>query len=269
MSPMPSPPPLKRDPLRIEICKDPEDLARHAAGLFVGYAGRALGSRGRFRVALSGGRTPRRMYAALTLEHVISQIVWPAVQLFFSDERCVPPDDDRSNYRMAHEALLSKLPIPEENIHRMRGELEDPDAAARAYEEELRREFAPGEVALDLVMLGMGADGHTASLFPGEPASKETDRLVTAARPAGGPARLTLTFPAINAARAVMILVSGEGKAEIARRVLGAETRAEEVPIQSVRPADGEVVWLLDAAAASKLSPPDASNQARIPDPGN
>ena len=138
MSPMPTPPPTKQDPLRIEICKETGDTARHAAQLFAGEAGRALGLHGRFDVALSGGTTPRELYSELTSENFSSQIVWPAVHLFWSDERCVGPDDSRSNYRMAHETLLSRIEIPDSNIHRMKGE-EDPEKAADAYATEIRQ----------------------------------------------------------------------------------------------------------------------------------
>jgi 6-phosphogluconolactonase len=257
MSPMPSPPPLERDPLRIEICGDAEDLARHAAQLFVNHAGRALGSRSHFSVALSGGSTPRRMYELLTEEHLAYQVVWPAVHFFWSDERCVAPDDERSNYRMAREALLSHIEMPAGNVHRMPAEEADPEAAAVAYERTLRDHFGDNAPRFDLVLLGMGEDGHTASLFPSSAGLNETQRLVAVVRLADGPRRLTLTLEAINGARAIVVLVSGESKAETVRRVLGANGRAEGLPIQSVRPRDGQLLWLLDADAASKLEKPD------------
>ena len=258
MSPMPTPPPIKKDPLRIEICRDSGDLARHAAQLVVAEAGRALGSHGRFDVALSGGTTPRELYAELTGEHLSFQIVWSAVHLFWSDERCVGPDDEKSNYRMAHETLLSKVEIPESNIHRMRGE-EDPETAATGYEATIR-EHLGATPRFDLVLLGMGDDGHTASLFPNDPALDAGDRLVTVARREGDVARLTMTLPLINAARTVMVLVAGEKKADMVLRVLGAEARDEGLPIQSVRPEDGRVVWLLDSGAASLLKMREEEN---------
>jgi len=259
MSPMPSPPPLRQDPLRIEICRSAADMARHAAGLFVGQAGRALGAGGRFSAALSGGSTPRGLYSILPEPQYAYQIVWPAVHLFFSDERCVDPDDPASNYGMVRETLLGRIELPEDNLHRMRGE-DDPDSAAAAYEEEMRAFFG-GAPRLDLVLLGLGEDGHTASLFPGSPALRETERIASAAPGPGGGLRLTLTLPAINAARMVMVLVSGESKAGIVRRVLGSEAVDEGLPIQRVRPA-GPMVWVLDADAASLLKLPERETPA-------
>lgn len=254
MSPMPSPGPINEAPLRIEICKDAEDLARHAAGLFVATAGRSLGSGGRFNVALSGGETPRRMYQMLTSDHFAYQIVWPAVQVYFSDERCVTPEDPRSNYRMVHEALLSKAGVPSGNIHRMHGEM-DPAASAAQYEKELKEQLGATPV-LDLVLLGMGADGHVASLFPGSAALEANDRLTGVAQGPDGLARVTLTMRVINAAHAVAILVSGESKASTLREVLGAGAQERGLPVQRVRPASGRLVWILDGAAASMLDAP-------------
>lgn len=254
MSPMPAAPPIKDDPLRIEICRNVEDLARHAAQLFVSEAGRALGSKGRCSVALPGGRTPRRLYEVLTEDHFAFQIVWPAVHLFWSDERCVPPGDDRSNFRIVKETMLSKLSLPEANVHRMRGE-DPPEAAAEAAERDLADHFG-GPPRFDLVLLGMGADGHTASLFPGGPALDETRRPVGVADGPDGLRRITLTLPAINAASAVAILVSGSDKAETVRRVLGAEARDEGLPVQRIKPEEGRLIWLLDADAATELQMP-------------
>ncbi len=256
---MPQPPPLRQDPLRIEICKGPADLARHAAALFADRAGRALGSRGRFAAALSGGDTPRAAYALLAEPVYAHQIVWPAVHVFFGDERGVPPEHPDSNYRTAHEALLSKVPIPPANVHRMRAEEgEDAEAAACAYEKELH-DLLGAEPRLDLVLLGMGADGHTASLFPGSPAlsgSGSGGGLVASVEDPEGRRRLTLTPTAINAAGCVAVMVSGASKAEIVRRVLGRDARPEGLPIQAVRPTGGQLLWLLDEAAASLLEPP-------------
>jgi 6-phosphogluconolactonase len=257
MTPMPASGSVSEAPLRIEICKDAEDLARHAAGLFVTQAGKALGARGSFTVALAGGGTPRGLYALLPMDHYADQVVWPAVEIFWSDERCVPPDHPRSNYRMALETLLSKVKVPPGNIHRMKGE-DDPVAAATAYEKGLREKLG-GAPRFDLILLGMGADGHVASLFPGSAALEEKDRLVAVSRDPEGMARLTLTLPLINAARAVAILVSGEGKAEMLRRVLGAGVRDEGLPAQRVRPDSGRLIWILDQAAGSLLEPPAAN----------
>ena len=199
------------------------------------------------------------MYTLLTQDHYAYQVLWQAVQIYFGDERCVPPGDPRSNYRMVSETLLSKVPLPPENVHRMRGE-DDPSAAAAGYEARLRQDFA-GAPRFDLLLLGMGADGHTGSLFPGSPALEETGRWVTVARDPAGASRLTLTLPVINAARTVAVLVSGREKAGTLKRVLGAEDRAVGLPIQRVRPAEGQLVWILDEAAASLLDPPAAEPQ--------
>jgi 6-phosphogluconolactonase len=253
MSPMPSPPPLNEEPLRIEICADETELARHGASLVASLAGRALGSRRLFTIALSGGSTPRRLYEDLTAPHIAHQIVWPAVHVFFTDERAVPPDHADSNYRMAREALLSRVPIPQENVHRMAGEAADLDREAEACAGALRAPFAGEAPRLDLVLLGMGEDGHTASLFPGGPELDEPSRLVTTSRAPGGMARLTLTLPVINAAHVVAVVVSGEKKAGMVQRVLGSAARDEGLPIQRVRPVTGRLVWLLDEAAASQI----------------
>ncbi|HKY33429.1 MAG TPA: 6-phosphogluconolactonase [Candidatus Polarisedimenticolia bacterium] len=252
MSPMPTPPPLREDPLRIDICKDAGEVARHAAALFTAAAGRALGAGRRFSAALSGGRTPRRLYELLSEDNHAHQVVWPAVELFWSDERCVGPDHADSNYGAAREALLSKVPVAPAHVHRIRGEDPDPRRAAADYERELRSAFL-GEPRLDLVLLGMGEDGHTASLFPGSPLLEERVALAAAAADPAGTPRVTLTLPAINAARLVAVLVTGPGKAAMARRVLGARARDERLPIQRVRPAAGQLVWILDADAASEL----------------
>ena len=256
MSPMPSPGPVKIEPVRIEVCRNEEHLAACIAARFVELAGRALGSRGWFRVALAGGATPRAAYGLLPQDHMAWQVVWPAVQLFFSDERCVGPDHPDSNFRMAQEVLLSKVPLPPANVHRMRGE-DDPAAAALAYDQEIRAQFGDQPARFDLVLLGMGADGHTASLFPGG-ADTEPGKLVAATTAPDGGRRISLTLPAINAARTVLVMVSGERKAAMLKRVLGAGARPEGLPIQQVKPADGQLLWLIDQAAASELeSTPD------------
>ncbi len=258
MSPMPSPGPVRIEPVRIEVCKNEDHLAACAASRFVELAGRALGARGMFHVALAGGQTPQAAYALLHQEHMAWQVVWPAVQIYFSDERCVAADHPDSNYRMAHETLLSRVPLKEANVHRMRGE-EDPARAAEEYERDLRAQFGSMPVRLDLVMLGMGADGHTASLFPGGPPGGESGPLVADAVAPDGGRRITLTLPAINAARTVMVIVSGAGKAAMLKRVLGAGALAEGLPIQQVKPADGQLLWVIDQAAASELDGPSSS----------
>jgi 6-phosphogluconolactonase len=238
----------------IETADNLETLAYLAARRFYEATERAIADpqRGRFLVALSGGSTPRALHQAL-VAHYRDLIPWERVQVFWSDERCVPPDDPESNYRMACETLLEQVPIPAANIHRMPGERTDYDAAAADYEAEMRQVFGlPPDVLLrfDLILLGMGADGHTASLFPGTPALHETSRLVVANRGTKPPPqRLTFTYPLINSARQVVFLVAGADKAEALRDVLSGQITIKERPAVGVRPADGEVIWMVDRAA--------------------
>jgi len=235
------------------IVPDSQALACEAAQRLADLARKATESRGRFSVALSGGSTPSPLYRLLTEEPYRSQIPWAQVDLFWADERCVPPDDPGSNYRLAYEALIAHTPIPAENVHRVRGELA-PKAAARAYDRELRRFFCGPRPRFDLVLLGLGSDGHTASLFPTSEALQETERLAVATtafydnRPTE---RVTLTLPPLNAARQVLFLVSGPEKAEIVQAVL-ADVDGR-LPARRVRPVAGQLTWLLDAAAASRV----------------
>lgn len=205
------------------------------------------------RIALSGGSTPRRMHELLA---DMPGINWSHVHVYFGDERTVGPDDPRSNYRMARETLLDRVPIPAGNVHRMRGE-DPPAAAAAAYQQELIESFASDAGALprfDLIILGMGADGHTASLFPGSTALHERSALVIANDvPQQSTTRITLTYPVLNAARQVLFLVAGGDKAPAIRDVLG-EDETRRPPAAFVLPTDGESLWLLDAAAAEGLS---------------
>ncbi len=238
----------------IETADSLETLAHRAARRFYEATERAIADplRGRFLVALSGGSTPRALHQAL-VAHYRDLIPWERVQVFWSDERCVPPDDPESNYRMARETLLEQVPLPADNIHRMPGERSDYDAAAADYEVEMRHVFGvPPDVLLrfDLILLGMGPDGHTASLFPGSPALHETSRLVVPNQgPKPPPQRLTFTYPLINSARQIMFLVAGAEKAEALRDVLSGQTTIEERPSVGVRPTDGEVIWMVDREA--------------------
>ena len=241
------------------IVPDPEALAREAAQRFSDLDREAVESRGRFSVVLSGGSTPGALYRLLAEEPHCSQIIWAQVHLFWADERCVPPHDPGSNYRLAYEALIAPTRIPAENVHRVRGELA-PRAAARAYDRELRRFFRAPRPRFDLVLLGLGSDGHTASLFPGSGALEETEQLAVATtafydnRPSE---RVTLTLPALNAARQVLFLVSGLEKAEIVQAVL-ADVEAR-LPARRIRPVAGQLTWLLDAAAAARVRVPSVS----------
>ena len=196
-------------------------------------------------MALAGGSTPRSMYAQLAAAPFASMVEWSKVQVLWGDERCVPPDDKASNYRMAREALLDHVPVAAANVHRIRGE-DDPNEAAAAYEREMQR--------MDLVLLGLGEDGHTASLFPGAVAAHDDPRRVIAVRAPVVPAwRVTLTPVVINAATEVAFLVAGAAKAGVVQRVLEGPRRPHKLPAQLIAPASGRVAWFLDAAAAAEL----------------
>jgi 6-phosphogluconolactonase len=212
----------------------------------------AVAGAGRFAVALAGGSTPRALYAHLASAEAPFRDVlpWRRTHVFFGDERAVPPDHADSNYRMARDALLAHVPVPPGNVHRMRGE-DDPDASARAYEEELRAFFG-ATPRFDLLLLGLGPDGHTASLFPGSAVLEERSRLAAAAT-AGTPPlvrRITLTLPALDAAARVLFLVSGASKAAALARVLQGGAGEGALPAARVRPHTGTVLWLVDRAAA-------------------
>jgi 6-phosphogluconolactonase len=234
-----------------------EALARR----FVAAASDAIGSRGAFVVVLSGGSTPRRVYARLAAEPFASSVDWSRVQVLWGDERCVPPDHEASNYRMAREALLDHVPIPEANVHRIRGE-DDPAEAADAYEQVIRRVLrtptgpprdTPGE-RLDLVLLGLGEDGHTASLFPGAAVVPDDAHWVRAVYvPAVAAWRVTLTPVIINAGAEVAFLALGSAKAAMVRQVLEGPRRSEDLPAQLIAPAHGRMRWFLDASAAVEL----------------
>jgi len=242
---------------RVRIFPGLEELSLAAAERFLELAALALTTKACFCVALSGGSTTRRLYQLLASSQFASRIAWEKVQLFQVDERCVPPDDPESNYHMMREALLVRAPIPEANFHRLRAELPDRQEAARLYAEELDRVLQPraGEwPRFDLVILGMGADGHTASLFPGTPALSEATLWVMATSvPTLGTHRLTLTLPVLNAAAEVIFLVSGAEKAKALATVLGDSPAALLLPAQLVRPVLGDVWWYVDQAAAQCL----------------
>jgi 6-phosphogluconolactonase len=236
----------------IVVFSDPEAVAREAAQRFVHQAVAAIDVRGRFSVALSGGNTPGALYRLLAEEPNRQRVPWERVHLFWGDERCVPPDHPGSNYRLAAESMIDRVPIPPDNVHRLHGELK-PEAAARLYAFDLVDFFCGPRPRFDLVLLGLGSDGHTASLFPGSPVLHERESLAVAveARYGDRPAhRVTLTLPAINAARHVLFLVTGEAKAEIVHCVL--DDPAGDLPAQLVDPVAGQLTWLLDAAAAAQ-----------------
>jgi len=210
-----------------------------------------------YYLALAGGRTPRDIYALLAEERngkqIGKQIDWNKVHLFWGDERMVPPGHDDSNYRMVREALLNRIEIPAENIHRPRGEM-PPQAAAAEYDDLLRNTFHPGQPIFDLVLLGLGEDGHTASLFPGTDVLDVTDKLVAAVYVEKLSVwRVTLTLPVLNGAREILFVVSGTGKAEIIKRIMAMKQPDRDVPATLVLPTSGNVRWMLDSDAASLL----------------
>jgi 6-phosphogluconolactonase len=247
----------------IEVLATAADLFHAAAEEFVRLARTAIGAQGRFTVALSGGSTPKALYSLLASNY--GDFVWNRVFLFFGDERHVPPTDPDSNYRMVQESLLSKIAIPAENVFRVAAENPDAAAAASDYEGQLRRFFElrpevrsgdrPGEFPrFDLILLGMGPDGHTASLFPDSPALDERSRLVVANWVAKfNTHRITFTFPVLNRAAEVMFMASGGDKADMLHQVLEGKN-TPPLPAQRVQPSDGKLLWMLDEAAAAKLS---------------
>ncbi len=229
-------------------------MARGAAERFVELGQAAIDARGCFSVGLAGGSTPKRTYELLASEAYREQLNWSKVHIFFGDERCVPPDHSESNYRMANEALISRVSIPPPNVHRING-LGDAVANASLYEDELRTFFNPASwPRFDLVLLGMGDDGHTASLFPGTKALVEPRAWVVANWVEKfGAFRITLTAPAINHAANIAFLVTGATKAERLLEVLRGALDPEKLPSQLIQPLDGSLFWLVDKAAAGRL----------------
>lgn len=241
----------------IRVCADTDALASAAAERFVRQADAAVAAHGRFTVALAGGTTPNALYGMLATRYRTSA-PWHAIYFFWGDERHVPPEHRDSNFRAASEAMLSKVPVSQTHVHRIPGELPDAATAAGEYERTLRREFALGGAALpvfDLVLLGIGPDGHTASLFPDSEALYERNRLVLAPWVEKFRSfRITLTLPVLNSASIVVFLVSGVEKAETLRAVLEGPDAPIRLPAQAVRPSKGRLLWLVDAAAAARLS---------------
>jgi 6-phosphogluconolactonase len=239
---------------RIVVLDTPDNVASQGADEFEVRARAAIAEHGRFAVALSGGTTPRAMFALLASPGFAEDIDWQHVHFFWSDERCVAPDDGRSNYGEALKALLAPIEMPASNIHRMRGEL-DAHAGAVDYCEQLAAFFGD-DIAFDLIYLGLGPDGHTASLFPGATTLRVTDQLCAAVHVpdnAVAPWRLTLTYPALNAARCAMFLVEGKEKADVLARVLEGPRDIQRLPAQGVAPVPGTLVWLVDKRAAAQL----------------
>lgn len=243
--------------VEIRILTTPQELFEVAAEEVVRAATEAVTHRDRFTIALSGGSTPRNLFNLLAT-NARTVFPWDRTYFFWSDERHVPPTDPESNYRMAEEIMLSKIPVNTGNVFRIAAENPDASAAAEAYEQTLRKFFQlePGQVPVfDLILLGLGPDGHTASLFPNTAGLREKTRLVIAnwvdkLRTN----RLTLTLPVLNSARAVAFLASGTDKAQVLRTVLEEDAPPEQYPAKLVRPGNGRLIWFVDRAAASQLT---------------
>jgi 6-phosphogluconolactonase len=239
----------------IRVFNDYEGLSQGAAKVFVELADQAITRSGRFSVVLSGGYTPRRMYEILSAEPFRQKVSWDAIQVFWSDERCVPADDPRSNVRMVRQTLLRDVPVPASHIHTIHGGL--PGAlAALQYETELRNFFRGYPPRFDLVLLGLGENAHTASLFPHTPVLDEREHWVEDVYVVEeGMHRVTLTVPLINQASQVIFLVSGAEKAAVLQEVLEGMYRPHELPAQLIHPTGAHPIWLVDKAAAHKLVP--------------
>ena len=239
---------------QIRVFHDLETLSRAAADLLFTLSHMATAARGTFTVAISGGSTPMKLYSLLGSKEYREKIPWKGVHIFWADERAVPKEHEESNFKLANDAFLSKVPLPEENIHRIAGE-KDPEEAAREYEEEIRTFFGgSGLPVFDLVILGMGEDGHTASLFPGSPVLNERSRLAVPAYPETMKTqRVTLTLPVLKQAAHVLFLVPGSAKAQILYDILEGG-KEDQYPAGLVRPVSGGLEWLIEREAAAKLS---------------
>ena len=241
-------------------------VARTAAECFLGAVIVAVNARGLARVAISGGSTPKAMFALLAdpTQPFLAHVPWSKLELFFVDERCVPPDNPQSNFLMTTQAMLSKVPLPAAQVHRMEGEL-DPEVAAARYESTIRNVFkleGAETPTFDLILLGMGDDGHTASLFPHTEGLDNLTHIVIANHvPQKDTWRITLTWPVINQGRQVAFLIDGAAKTDVLHNVFLGPYQPETYPSQLIRPASGKLTLLLDTVAAAKLPPPDDSTQ--------
>jgi 6-phosphogluconolactonase len=239
----------------IIVGRDIAELNKFAAERFARFAVESINDRGRFTVALSGGSTPKAFFHLLASEPFRSQVDWGNVLFFFGDERNVPLNSEESNYRTARENLFDSLNISKDKVFRWKTELGDPVSIADDYEKTIRAHFDTEPPVFDLILLGMGTDGHTASLFPGTLALDETERIAVPNHvPAMNTVRLTLTYPVINAARNVAFLVAGTDKARVLRRVLEGEEDLHVLPSRGIQPDPGSLIWFIDSNAAAYLS---------------
>ena len=249
----------RRDNADLNVYNDPEQLARAAAELFVSLSGSAIHARGRFRVALSGGTTPHRVYELLATDEFRPRVDWDSVDLFWGDERYVSAEDRESNYRMTTETLLRHISIPPDNVHRVRTDISPPSAAASVYEIEVRKSFqyTTSIPQFDLVFLGLGTNGHTASLFPHSAVLREQSRLVVADFVTEvNMWRITMTAPLLNRGRAVAFLVEGKAKADVLHQVLVGPNDPQRLPAQIIAP-EGKLLWMLDEDAAGLVPHPE------------
>lgn len=240
----------------VQVLKDKDAVACAAAEIFVSLAPQPQGVRRLFRVALAGGATPQALYERLASMECRNRVAWDHVAFFFGDERAVPPDHPDSNYGVANDALFRPLDISGKNVYRMKAEMPDLEAAAVDYERALQSVFDGERVPhFDLILLGMGPDGHTASLFPGSPALAECRRLVVPVMeaPKPPPRRLTLTIPVLNAARLVLFMATGADKAQALREVLTGTSSPDRYPARYIRPGPDRLAWLVDEAAGGTL----------------
>ncbi len=243
----------------IRVSSDRHSWAATAAELVHSVGREALREKGQFFIALSGGATPALLYEALTSSVFAGRFDWSRSTFFFGDERCIPPDDSRSNYALANQALFIPLNIGPSQVCRMVGESRDQQAATADYAQQLRRATntaAPAQPQLDLILLGLGEDGHTASLFPGSPILRDRENVIAVTQsPKGPPARLTMTLGVINRASVVLFLVAGASKAGVVSTILNPKIEADrQLPASLVAPDEGRLIWLLDPASAAGLS---------------
>ncbi|MBK7599144.1 MAG: 6-phosphogluconolactonase [Acidobacteria bacterium] len=245
---------LKQSSREIVVCADVNEIAHEAANRFFQLSSECISRRGRFTVALSGGSTPAKLYEILSAPPFSDSIPWGSICFFWGDERCVPPDDPQSNYRLANEKLLTRVGVPIANIFRIKTE-NPPKIAAAEYSEAVRKTFHGEFPHFDLVFLGIGSDGHTASLFPGTDALRIEDQIAVANYVEKFDSwRVTLTLPALNNAGNVIFLVSGADKAETLRQVLEGEYQPENLPSQLIKATPGTLTWIIDEPAAGLLS---------------
>jgi 6-phosphogluconolactonase len=242
-----------KQPTLIQIWKTRNELEQFIADKIYNVIRTTLKDKIQCCIVLSGGETPRNVYHRMGLDETYKSIDWNRVQIFFSDERSVPPDDPQSNYGMIQHEWISHIPIPRSHVHRIQGEIDHRDAV-RNYEQDIKRIFDPNPVVFDLVLLGIGEDGHTASLFPGTDSVFEKETLVTSlfVEPLKS-WRVTLTVPVLNKAREIIFLAAGRKKAQIIQHVLEKETPDTELPASLIQPHEGNLCWMIDEEAGSKL----------------